>query len=471
MSRDIRLSDPRVKLFITDEIDFSALSRDKLKEALSLEDIKEIIVLADIHSKPDNPFPTGIVTLTANTIYPFAIGQEIGCGMRVLKTSLNSKDLNANLIDSIFNNLKTFLRDGLNDKPLLNKKEYFEVLINGYEWAKGKFGIEKEREDYLSRISYRPQENITVKDIRSALPKDALWGGYYRLGALGGGNHFLEIQVVRDILDNQAALKFGLSKGQVIFIFHTGSGTFSKRLDNYYGTRFENNRLDKDIRKYFRKLLFHFGDLNLTRFSKRWSLFFGRNFKGIPADSIEGKRYMAAFKMAMNYSFVNRAIISSFIQEALKQSLKRDISVQLLSDTTHERIDREEFDKKEYWVHRNGATKVSYDPQEIMLIPAFMGGPSFLCMSDNAVSQTRYSVNHGVGRLFDKQESREKFNTEEIYNVLKSKEIRLYKLGNEDIREQAPGAFKDIDKVMQSLKTHKLVNPVATTVPLAILKG
>jgi len=467
MSSDINQIDPRIKLFIGQNVDFSALSREKLKEALALDDIKEIVVLPDIHSKPDNPFPTGIVTLTDNTIYPFAIGQEIGCGMRVLKTSLNVNELNPSMIDAIFNNIKKKLRDGSKHKPLFKKEDYLRILLDGYTWAQEKFILEEEKKGYVKSIKYQFEYPLEKEELMRVLPKDAFQAGYERIGALGGGNHFLELHAVDDILDVKSAEKIGIGKGQAIFIFHTGSGTFSKRLDNYYGIRFEKNRPDKDIRKVFRKALFHFADLDLSRFSQRRRLFFSKGFYGIPADSKEGKRYMKALGAAMNYSFANRSVISDFIRQAFHESLERSLSIELLSDTSHERIDREGL----FWVHRNGATKVHQAADKLLLIPSSMGGKSFLCTPENGVSQTHNSINHGVGRIFDKAEAKEKFQTGDIYKALESRSIRFYKLGNEDIREQAPGAFKDITKVIDSLKTNQLVRPVATTAPIAILKG
>lgn len=108
---------------------------------------------------------------------------------------------------------------------------------------------------------------------------------------------------------------------------------------------------------------------------------------------------------------------------------------------------------------------------EILPIPGFMGGPSFLCLPQKGVIGSRYSVNHGAGRVFDKQEAKSKFSSQDICGVLEQKGVRLFKLGNEDIREQAPAAFKDVYKVLESLKSNHLVAPIASTFPLAILKG
>lgn len=465
--------DPRVKVFVNEDVNFSEQSKNKISDALELEDIREIVVLPDVHAKPDNPFPTGVVTLTKNNIYPCAIGQGIGCGMRLLKTSLRKEDLDGNTVDTLFNLLKKKLRDNLKKDPMVGKEEYLEILAQGRKWACRKYGIEEKASAFLEEVYGEAGPELSAREVISSLPKDALKGGHLRLGVLGSGNHFLEAQVIDDIFDGKMAEKLGLIKGEVIFLFHTDAGVLAKRLDNYYGIRFENNARIKEARKALRKYLFHFKDMKFWRFAKRKDIFFSKDFKGIPADSPEGKRFIVATQALLNYAFANRAVISDFIWQALRGAVKKDFSIQLLSDTVHERIDHEEFEGQSFWVHRNGATKVycRNADREVLPIPAFMGGPSFLCLAKKGISAARYSLNHGVGRVFEKAEAKAKFDNREIYDALATKGIRLFKLGSGDVREQAPQAFKDIYKVIESLKSGNLVEPIVSTSPLAILKA
>ncbi|MCM8774256.1 MAG: RtcB family protein [Candidatus Omnitrophica bacterium] len=117
---DNLILDNRIKIFLDKDIEFSPLSKSKINNLLSLDDISQVVILPDIHSKPDNPFPTGIVTFTSNTLYPFLIGQEIGCGMRVIKTSLRKEDIDSNFLDNYFKHLENYLRD--------NKKRHLYSL-------------------------------------------------------------------------------------------------------------------------------------------------------------------------------------------------------------------------------------------------------------------------------------------------------------------------------------------------------
>lgn len=460
---------PRVKIFLGKESDLPVSSREKLQHLLTLKDIVEIIVLPDVHSKPDNPFPTGIATLTKNTIYPYAIGQEIGCGMRVLLTSLEARDMKDQLYDAFFKSVKFSLRDGRKKDPFFSREVYLDILMGKFSLKDSAFDIDRQN----SPLKDLSGQGTSLRQLLRAIPTEALQSGYYRLGSLGGGNHFLEIQVVKDIFDESLAKRAGLTRGQILIMFHTGSLTISKRLDNYYGIRFE-EKASGAMRKKWRKILFHFHDGRFFRLAKRLELFFGENFEGIPADSPEGRRYWTAFQAIKNYSHMNRAIISEFIKQSLADVFRNKPHVRLLSDADHESIDHERFGTENFWVHRNGATKISHscrDRMEILPIPSFMGGPTFLCLAGPDIARSRYSVNHGVGRTLTKQEAKKTFSIEEIHQELKEKNIRLYKLGDEDLREQGPRAFKDINEIIPVLKNHRLMDPVAVTHPLAILKG
>ncbi|MCM8774257.1 MAG: RtcB family protein, partial [Candidatus Omnitrophica bacterium] len=281
-------------------------------------------------------------------------------------------------------------------------------MFNGYNWIKEKLKIERKI------INSKPSLPFTFKskELLKVIPKDAFWGGYYRLGTLGGGNHFLELHTIEDIISDEECRKLGCYKGQVIFIMHTGSNVFSKRVDNYYSIRFQKENLNRKLNKNFRKFLYHLNDFNLLRLFFRLNLFFRNVFKGIPVDTPEGKRFLIVFYSALNYSFVNREVISWFIKKTLEKTVKKEFMFELISDTIHESIDYENFNDGYFWVHRNGATKVeclNNSDKQLLLIPSCRSGPSFLCIPHKKLDESRYSVNHGVGRLLTKKEAKERF--------------------------------------------------------------
>jgi len=467
--------DNRVSIFLGDGLALDDASKSKIdKIVFSLSDLEKIIILPDVHSKPDNPIPTGLVIAAKNTIYPFAIGQEIGCGVRVLDTSLDVNDISKDTIDKLFKNIKILLRDKIKKSPLVSKDEFTDILLKGPLYAKDKFFFEQTVDLENSRLNL-PNFDAKVgkKDrLLHFIPKEALQGGFYKLGALGGGNHFLELQVIDKIFNRETAARQGLEEGRLVFMFHSGAGVFAKRADNYYVMRIQKHRWDKNLRTNMRKWRYHLNDFNFKRIPLRSKLFFKQNFEGLDANTPEGQRYLFVLKAAFNYSYVNRSFISQFILEALSKTLNKKISMKLIADFSHERIDYENIDGKSLWVHRNGASRVTAkDGDTFFPIPSFPGGPSFLCTPKEGLVKTLYSVNHGAGRKFTKQEAKNIFSKEKIFKSFVDKGIKLYKLGNEDICEQSPGAFKDIDMVLNSLRDNNLVQPAISTKPLAVIKG
>ncbi len=469
------IDDQRVKLFLNQDVPLDSISEEKIRHVLSFDDISKIVVLPDIHSKPDNPIPTGIATLTKRTIYPFAIGQEIGCGVRVLKTSLHRDDISDDEINALFKNITSLLRDSLRKDALLSKEEYIDILMDGYKWAEENCPLEKKSkaqkgEPMLPGGIKVPSRRRLLKII----PKDAFRGGFYRFGVLGGGNHFLELQEVDEIFEEDIASEMGLRKGSLVFMFHTGSGVFSKRADNYYGIRYQDHRWDKELRANIRKLLFHSNDFNLGRLPLRYDIFMKKNYKGIPQGTPEAERFLTVLNAALNYSYVNRCLISKFIQESVSKCISAACDIQLVADVAHERIDLEDFNGTPFWVHRNGASRLEYlegDKTTLVPLPGFPGGPSFLCVPQEGLRASFCSVNHGAGRRLTKSQARKTFEEDEIIDSFKYKKIKLYKLGRENASEQAPEAFKDVHKVLNVLRDTKLTKPVVSTKPLAIIKG
>ena len=278
--------------------------------------------------------------------------------------------------------------------------------------------------------------------------------------------------MVDKIFDKEKAYEFDLQEGKLIFMFHSGAGVFAKRLDNYYAKRIESHRWDKVIRQNFRKTLYHLNDFKLQRLFLRKEIFFKESFKGIPDDTIEAKRYMTGLRAAFNYSYVNRSFISKFIHDALINTLGVDVKMELIADSPHERIDFDNFSGQNLWVHRNGASRIDYaQGSGLFPIPSFPGGPSFLCEAEEGLKGTLCSINHGAGRIFTKKQAKNMFSKDEILKSFSDKGVKLYKMGDGNICEQSPAAFKDIDKLINLLRQSRLLKPIIATKPLAVVKG
>ena len=456
--------DERIKIFLNGDIDFPENSKRQIEQMFDLDDIQQVVVLPDVHTKEDRTFPKGIAVLTKNTIYPGLISEEMGCGVRAVKTDLYEDNISQDDIDAIFSDFESHLKRVKLKKGLLNKKDYKDLLGGRRDWISREYG-----EHLVGSMDYYGIGDFGKKiAVKRALPLEARIKGYKQFGSLGGGNHFLEMHAVRKIMDEHAAEKVGLNLKQIIFVLHTG-GILPGILTRYYTQKSENKKKEKRFKKNFRKFLFHFNDWNLARASYRLQLFFRKTIKGIPADTPEGVKFLAGLRACMDYTFANRCFLSKVIETALNKRLNNKVNIQTVSDIPHETISREEFSDEKFWVHRYGASRVY--PFDIVYLPSYMGADSFFCMADEGIEGARFSLNHGVGRNFTKSESKKNFSLQQVEEFLKSRQVRLYDSGNLDILEQAPFAFKDIDLVIKSLQDCRLAKPVVSTTPLAILKG
>jgi tRNA-splicing ligase RtcB len=461
------MMDKRVREFLNKDVLIKDDAMKQLEAVLRLSDIFELVVLPDIHSKEDSFPPKGIVALTRNTLYPFLLSNEVGCGIRVFKTDLSISDLDENVMDGFFSILKKNLKNKALAQSICGKKDYLKIFTNDITGLKEKFLIGKALVNLERHTSFLPGSN-SLQQILKLIPKKAFKKSYERLGAVGSGNHFLELQAIDKIFDEQSAQKLGLKKGQVVFMFHTG-GKLPLQLTSFYEMDIKPQKKLKAIEKKLRKFLYHFSDFNFMRLPLRTRLFLKNSLNGIPSDTPEAKKFLKLLSVSYNFCFLNRSVITEIISLSLKKAFNREPAIALLSDTMHESLDFEQYPDGKFWVHRNGGTKGHTG--DLIPLPGFMGGPSFICITDEGVKDTRYSLGHGVGRNFDKDQARERFKIEDIHSHLKNQNIRLYRLGEQDLREQSPFAFKDIHKVISVLKAHRLSRPVALTQPLGILKG
>jgi len=303
-----------IRKFLTQDIPLTQIAQQKLERISELVDVVAVAVLPDIHAKPDNPYPTGTAILTNNMIYPTLIGQDIGCAMCVWHSTLKASSLDEKKIKKIFSFLVESVTDNKPKMNYIDSKDLMSIIRDGAKWAVDEGFID---EVELDRIEHRGQflERDERESAVSSIPKDAYKGGLRKARSLGGGNHFLELQRVAEILNPEIASILGIQEDDVLIWIHTGSSSFGKRLENYYTQRWNTEDWRRNLRQQWRRFLFHFEISQLSRISQRMKLVRGVSMdQGLDVYSPEGKRYLTAHRAAMNYALVNRLFrIHSFV--------------------------------------------------------------------------------------------------------------------------------------------------------------
>jgi tRNA-splicing ligase RtcB len=405
----------------------------------------------------------GVGAFSARTgiISPGGVGFDINCGVRLLRTNLSAEEVQPRIKD-IINALFKNVPSGVGSKGQIRLKEgeIDEVLDNGAKWAvENGYGWETDLE-YL-------EEGGAMEHADSAKVSDkAKKRGIPQLGSLGSGNHFLEVQRVDEIFDQEAAKVYGLKKDQVTVLIHSGSrGCGHQVCSDYLRV------MDRTAKKY---------KINLP----------DRQLACAPSDSEEAQDYFKAMAAAANYAWTNRQMIVHWVRESFEQVFHRDseeMDLSIVYDVAHNIAKKEIHPikgiKTELYVHRKGATR-AFGPgrkeipskyREIgqpVLIPGTMGTASYVLHgTKTAMEETFGSTAHGAGRKMSRAGAKRTYKGEEVKKILEKRGIVIKASSMPIVAEEAPGAYKDVDDVVKTAHDTGISRLVGKMVPMGVAKG
>ncbi len=442
-----------LRIFASDEL-FELMQRDKtLEQAINVSRlpslVKPALVMPDGHQ--GYGFPIGGVAAfdyDFGLISPGGIGFDINCGVRLLRTNVDIKEIKpllARIANKLYANVPSGL--GIKGKFKLSPKELDEVLDTGVEWA--------HKKDYATDLDLRHIEsNGSLEGDADAVSNKAKERGKHELGSLGSGNHFLEVQEVVEVYDEKIANAYGLHKGQMTIMIHTGSRGLGHQVATDY---------IKEMLKSNKDAVKDLPDKELI-----W-------------DSIHnkvGQRYLKAMFSSANYAWTNRQLIQHQVRQALKAF---KIDVELVYDVAHNIAKIEKYGKKVI-VHRKGATRAfGKDNPEIpkdyksvgqpVLIPGSMGTSSYVLAGYKAESISFGSSAHGAGRVMSRHKALKSINYGKLIRELSSKGISLLSRTERGAVEEAPEAYKDIDEVIKVTDALGIAKKVVKLKPVAVIKG
>lgn len=429
-------------------------ARRQLEEMAALPGVeRHVTVLPDVHSKPRNPSPSGTVMVTSGVIFPRAIDDGMNCGMRSMSTNLKARDLTPELLDKLFGRIKETVPVKRHDEPLISEEECEAMLVDGLGALVGPLDLPPD-EVLRTESNGRFDLGIDRETVRKSLPRKPLKKYRGSLGALGAGNHFLELQEVVEICDAEAARRLGLELGQVVFMMHSDSGKLGKRVLA---------EVHEEAEKLYRAP--------------------GQNeLFGIPVDTEIGQRYLACLTATLNCGFANRAAITAQVRKALRDVFGDTVMLTLVGDSGHETILPEMHGGEKLWVHRHGASH-ALPPCDKVPDPALrdlgqpvplagcLGADSFICLGLAGNDSTFHSAPHGAGRVIGKEESGQRFDAAEVEADIANRGVRLYRYETDNIAGQSPWGFKDVSHVVDAMASQNLLRPVVRVRPLAALKG
>lgn len=385
------------------------------------------------------------------------VGFDISCGVRCLRSGLTRAHVepakNA-LADALFRTVPAGL--GSRGRIRLADDEMDLMLLGGAQWA-----VERgwgARED-LARIEEQGRMRDARPDFVSAHAKLRMRD---EMGTLGSGNHYLEIQEVAEIHDARVAAAFGVRQGDVLVSIHCGS----RGLGHQIGSEALKEMLAAGQRH----------GLSLP----------DRELACAPVHSPEGERYLGAMRAAINVALANRQVITHLAREAFGKVLPAaDLS--LLYDVSHNTCKLEEHDvagrRKRVFVHRKGATR-AWGPGhpelpealravgQPVLVGGSMGTASYiLAGTTQGMAVSFGSASHGAGRSMSRHQALRRWSGREVVDGLARRGIVVRSPSLRGVAEEAPGAYKDVDQVVDVSERAGLARKVARLVPIISVKG
>ncbi len=421
---------------------------------------KYSLALADVH--PGYGFCIGGIgafNLDQGVISVAGVGFDINCGVRVMKTKLTQSDIEPqkeNLAQALFENIPAGL--GMGGKIKMDFKQIEEILINGAKYiVKLGYGLPKDLE-YIEeggKINNANPEKISEKAKRRQIEQ---------IGTLGSGNHYLEIDIVDKIIDQEAAKVFGLFESQAVISIHCGS-------------RGLGHQIGSDYLKI------------LEAASKKYKIpIRERELVAAPIKSPEGQDYLQAVNCGTNAAFANRQVIAHLARKTIGRVMKiKETDIDTMYEVGHNtcKIEKHRINGiiKDVLVHRKGSTR-AFGPGRIEICkkyrkigqPLFVGGTMgtasyILKGTAKAMNETFGSGVHGAGRRLSRSQAKKIWRGEELRDKLKQEGIIIKGHSMAGLAEEAPGAYKDIESVVNVMHNAGINEKVARLKPYIVIKG
>ena len=405
-------------------------------------------------------FPIGGVAAfreDGGIISPGGVGFDINCGVRLLRTDLDSKlvqPLINTLIDALFEAIPSGL--GATGRLKASDQQLTEAFTSGSKWAVEQgYGVEAD-------VTHCEENGQMEGADPAQVSAKARKRGRPQLGTLGSGNHFLEIQRVEEIFDEEKAKQFGLFKGQITIMIHCGSrGAGHQICTDHLEV------LNQAVKKY-----------NIVIPDKQLAC--------APLGSPEAERYFGGMVCAANYAWANRHIIAHWTREVFERYFP-EASLDLVYDVAHNVAKIEEHDvdgkRMRLYVHRKGATR-AFGPSrkevpatyrsvgQPVLIPGSMGTASYvLCGNDNALNVSFGSACHGAGRVMSRSRATRLFNGKDVKAALNLQGIVVKATSPAMLAEEAPQVYKPSGDVVDVVHNLRIATKVAKLVPIGVSKG
>jgi len=415
------------------------------------------LAMPDIHQ--GYGFPVGGVAAMETpdgVVSPGGVGYDINCGVRLLALPMSEEELGERR-EALVHEISRVVPAGAGKEgPLaLLRADLDDVLRNGPRAlvAHGA-GTEDDVEHTESHGRLDGADPVAVSERAKAR-------GDGQLGTMGSGNHFVEVQRVERVLDAAAAEAYGLREGQVTVLIHSGSRGLGHQVCTDYV-----KQMDGALRRYAIELP-------------------DRQLACAPQSSPEGRAYLAAMAAAANFAWANRHAIAHAVRRAVSRVLGPALAdgTRQVYDVAHNVAKLEVYGGRELRVHRKGATRafpagspeIPVDYRAVgqpVFIPGSMGTSSFVLAGEPGSMERSFGTTcHGAGRRMSRTAAAKQIHGGELRRQLEADGIVVRCPSPKGLAEEAPFAYKDVERVVDVVARAGLARPVAQLRPLGVVKG
>lgn len=398
-----------LKVWLNSEKDLEATCMEQASHLMQLPFLhKWVCLMPDTHAGMG--MPIGGVIAAKDVVIPNAVGVDIGCGMAYVGTNIpvcvlketmtGSGNLVQGMVGDILRNIPVGFAHHKNPMPCYTLDAAMEELEK----------YEKD-EELLGQLE----------------------AGYFQIGTLGGGNHFIELQ--ED------------DKGFLSVMIHSGSRHFGKSVCDYFHQKARN----LNQRWY-------------SRVPDEYRLAF------LPVETEEGRAYLNWMNLSMAFARENREKMMLAVKAVMEKWIGRytDLTLEYQDEINchHNYAALEHHFSEDVWIHRKGAVRAGNG--ELTVIPGAMGSYSYVVMGLGN-TESFCSSSHGAGRAYSRKGAMAAFTCEEVLVDLKDQGVVLGKKNKRDVAEESRFAYKDINTVMANQQD--LVTPVKRLSTIGVVKG
>ena len=453
------------RLFATEAMLKNAIQDNAILQVINVATLPGIV--SDSIAMPDIHYGYGfciggVAAFPADTgiVLPGGVGYDINCGVRLLSTDIPADDIKPKL-ESLGRMILGDIPTGLQSRnqPKMSRPDFLRVIKNGSEEVIRRFGGEKSDLDFIE------SSGKLHFDAPHIISDRAMDRGRSQVGSLGSGNHFIEIQKVKNIFDSGAAQIYGLKKDCLTVMIHTGSRGFGHQVATDYIEIFRKRNLSK----------INVDDPQLI-------------YAGI--DTREGKNYLQALNAASNFAWANRQklmleVISIF--EKIFHSSSKELGFNLIYDQAHNiaKFETHRIHGKDtkVLIHRKGATRAfpGGHPEvpakyravgQPVILPGSMGTASYVLQgTSKAMDLSLGSSAHGAGRRMSRHGAVKYAGAINVAERLKQKNILAFSHSQRGLKEEIPEAYKEIDEVVEVTEGAGISKRVTRMIPLVVVKG